>query len=812
MLTLVIKNSLRDLRRREVKVLFFMFLLTSLILSTTHELNFLLKKKVNSDSAKVLGADLIVSSSYPLEEKIIKEAKKLNLKTTQKINFFTMAFANDKLLLVNVNAINTPFPLNDKLKLKVRNHQIIESTQEPKGDEIWVDEAVLKKLNLELSSKLYIGEKKFKIGAIIDSNLIQAGSLFNFSPEVFISNKSLIATKTLQQGSRASYRLLVSGDAKSLALYKKKLNTNNNPHIKVTETKDSALIKGVYQNILNFINISMMMAVMLCVVAIALSCFRYRDNQLKSFSLLRTFGHSSKEILFLYLTSIRLIGFVAILSGIFVSLMLKPLICNVLSINYQEESLLFSGTFIFTMVSNVFWLMMFSLINFHQLKHLSVMDLSSKKLPPYQLLSAFLYLLVAVSVLFAIYYLTGEAQVAIAFFYLLLFIFFLAWLFTKLVLFLMQYLLRKKPLYKSYAIRVCQRNFLSSLLQVFAICVALTVSFTLWFLQEGLMSHWQKLAFNKTPNVFLINISPKDVKPLEKLLNQKNIAFDKIYPMIRGRVAAINNIPVSEIYKNKKKPRALLRELNLTTMDKLPDNNQVIEGVFTKSVINGENSVSVESGVAKSLNLKLNDEVSLSIANQIIKARVSSIRQVGWTSFKPNFFMVFNPLALENFPRTFITSFYISNGNEETLNKVVSLFPSVTIIDVSKIINQVQVLLLSIKKAMLALVLFSLIAACFVITLIHHAYLHIQIKEAKTFRLLGLSKFRVFKVQLLSPLVIGLISGITITFSSFLSFTLLNYFFIQGSLLIPLKLFIYPLIITLLLMFFLHLFSTKKAW
>jgi putative ABC transport system permease protein len=308
------------------------------------------------------------------------------------------------------------------------------------------------------------------------------------------------------------------------------------------------------------------------------------------------------------------------------------------------------------------------------------------------------------------------------------------------------------------------------------------------------------------PNVFLINLEHTQVAKLEEYLSQKKISHSPIYPMVRGRLIKINGIAVGELFKDKAKPRSLLRELNLSTSKQLAKNNKVIRGAFTTHSVKGQNTVSVEAGMAKRVGIGLNDELSFSVSGEELKAVVTSIRTVEWTSFNPNFFMIFNPQALKDYPKTYITSFHVKDRRERVMTELIKKFPNASIIDLTGIISSIQILVDAIKQALLFIVGFALLAAVVVILLLYLSFSNERHKDARIFTLFGLNAKHIRRMQWREPAFIGLSSGIAVSVCSYFS----NFLLIEGILNIQfepqLTIVLLPIVLSVFLMSLLYRF------
>jgi putative ABC transport system permease protein len=132
--------------------------------------------------------------------------------------------------------------------------------------------------------------------------------------------------------------------------------------------------------------------------------------------------------------------------------------------------------------------------------------------------------------------------------------------------------------------------------------------------------------------------------------------------------------------KESKNDNALNRELNLTWAQHLPPKNPIIAGQWFTGQ---QNEVSVEKELAARLNIKLGDTVSLQMAEGRIDAKITSLREVDWDSFQPNFYFIFPPHVLQSYPATYLTSFYVPEQDKGLLPSVIRQFPTVIFIDLA---------------------------------------------------------------------------------------------------------------------------------
>ena len=166
----------------------------------------------------------------------------------------------------------------------------------------------------------------------------------------------------------------------------------------------------------------------------------------------------------------------------------------------------------------------------------------------------------------------------------------------------------------------------------------------------------------------------------------------QLYPIIRGRLVRINDVPVREaVSKEQKNHNALNRELNMTWSDTLPEKNRIEQGDWWEP--GSDDGLSIETEIAEKLGIDLGDQLTFIVSGNEFTETVTSIRTVQWESFRPNFYMIFPEEVLRDMPATWLNSFYLDTEDKLLLNGLITQFPTMTLLDLDAVINQVQKML-----------------------------------------------------------------------------------------------------------------------
>jgi putative ABC transport system permease protein len=304
-----------------------------------------------------------------------------------------------------------------------------------------------------------------------------------------------------------------------------------------------------------------------------------------------------------------------------------------------------------------------------------------------------------------------------------------------------------------------------AVLQVSALSVGLLALVLLVLLRTDLISSWRQATPPDAPNRFVINVQPDQGDAFKAALNQGGVKSFDWYPMIRGRLIAINGTPVTpDNMLDERAKRLVEREFNLSHAAQLPAHNIVSAGVWTPDEAGG---LSVEEGLAKTLNLKLGDSLKFELAGQTAEGRISSLRKVDWGSMRVNFFVMFPTANMQDAPLTYIAAFKApvaaasaTKTSSSFDNALSREFPNITNIDISASITQIQTVLNQVVRAVEFLFGFTLAAGLVVLFAAITATREARSREFAVMRALGASGKLLAQVQRAELLGVGALAGV----------------------------------------------------
>src|SRR5262249_5925012 len=130
-----------------------------------------------------------------------------------------------------------------------------------------------------------------------------------------------------------------------------------------------------------------------------------------------------------------------------------------------------------------------------------------------------------------------------------------------------------------YGLANLRRHARGNAVQAASLALGLTAVLLLAFTRHDLVDAWRRAAPPDPPHRFLIGVQPGQLAPIERFFAERKIQVPDLYPMIRGRVVALNGKPASENdYTEERARRLMEREFNLSYMRDAPAHNRVVAG------------------------------------------------------------------------------------------------------------------------------------------------------------------------------------------------------------------------------------------
>jgi putative ABC transport system permease protein len=295
-----------------------------------------------------------------------------------------------------------------------------------------------------------------------------------------------------------------------------------------------------------------------------------------------------------------------------------------------------------------------------------------------------------------------------------------------------------------------------AVVQVSSLAVGLLALVLLVLLRTDLIGSWRAATPANAPNRFVINIMPEQGDAFTSALKTAGVLKFDWFPMIRGRLIAINGRDISPSdYTEERASHLVDREFNLSHSDQLPDQSKVVGGRWQNNEVG---AVSVEEGIAKTLGLSLGDTLTFDVGGTRTTSKITSLRKVDWGSMRANFFVMYPVATLDGVPATYMSAFQ-APATKGFDNALVRAFPNITTVDMTATIAQIQRVLDQVIGAVEFLFSFTLAAGLVVLFAAVTATREERAREYAIMRAVGARASLLRRVQRIELAGVGLLAG-----------------------------------------------------
>ena len=720
-------------------------------------------RALSMQSAELLGADLRLTSPQPVPAEWLLNATDHGLRQTQTLEFSSVVLRDDAMQLASVRAAAPGYPLRGILRTTAKLYAPDEPAHDiPAPGTAWAEPRILQALGAQVGARISIGSAPFTVTRVLTYEPGRAGSSFAFAPFVLINQADVARTEIVQPGSRVTYSYLFTGAEVDIALFKVWLVPRLAANHRLLDVRDdSATIGRSLARAERYLGLTSLLAVILAGVAIAMGAHRYSERHFDVSAMLRCHGVTQRGILALYVPQLLMLGLAASAAGCVLGWLVQEgifyLIRGLVPVGLPPAGV---APLAYGLLAGLITLAGFALPPVLRLQRVPPLRVLRRDLTPLPPAAWAVYGSAAAAVLILMWRYTGDATLTLAVMAGGVVAIAALGALARVLLALGQRAGRRVNVAWRFGLNNLLRRSRTSVGQILAFGLALMAMAVIALLRNDLLSTWQTQLPPDTPNHFAFNILPQDVTAVDRFFTEHHIEATAIYPMVRGRLTAINGEAVRQtVTKEESNNEALQRELNLSWTDTVPPDNRIVQGAWWNAWPGGP-GVSVEAKLAERLGIQLDDELTFSIGGQPLRARVASIRSVQWDSFHPNFYMIFPPGMLDDYPATYLTSFHIAPAQKPLLTDMVRAFPAVTVMEMDQVLAQVRVVLAQVTAAIELVLLFVLAAGFAVLAAALAASLDERLHEGALLRTLGANRRQLRTAQLAEFTVLGLLAGL----------------------------------------------------
>jgi putative ABC transport system permease protein len=757
----------RDWRAGELKLIASAIIIAVASLTTVNFFTDRVQQATEIQATELLAADLVILSSAPISQELIDKAEALDLVNTNTTSFRSMVVAGDKLKMAEVKAVESGYPIRGSLRT---SDILFGPEQIPSGlplpGKVWVDARLLQNLGINLGEIIKLGKSQLVVSKILNYEPDRGGDIFNIAPRLLMNAVDVEETGLILPGSRVQYRLLLGGDSALISKFRAEIEDQDK--LRIQGIRDARPeLKSALERAEQFLGLAALVSIALAGLAVAMSAQRYASRHFDTCAIMRCLGaeqHTITQIFFLQLLMLSLISsLIGVGIAFFAQQGLSTLMTGLTNNVLPAASLL---PVVMGLVAGIATVLGFAMPQLLRLRQVSPLRVIRRDLTPLPLSGFSSYGAAIITLALLTPWQSGSAQMTLFTFAGILATALLLVIFSKLIIHYLNKLRSRVGVAWRYGLSNVARRANLSLAQILGIGLGIMIMLLLTLIRTDLLESWRNRLPEGTPNYFLINIQPDEVNALNSFLQERAELSADIYPMIRGRLVAINDKAVSsDDYTDQRAQRLVNREFNLSIAENMQSDNRLEAGAWwTESETDAV--FSVEEGIAESLGIVLNDSLTYSIGGLEVTGRVTNLRWVEWDSFRVNFFVIANPGALDDYPATFITSFFLPADNRHLLNDLVKAFPSVTVFDIDALLSQVRIIMEQVIKTVEFVFGFTLIAGILVMLAALQTTHDERSYESALLSSLGANRKQILASLTAEFITLGLIAGVLAAFAA----------------------------------------------
>jgi putative ABC transport system permease protein len=754
----------RELRSGEVLVLLFAVALAVAALTAVGFLTDRIGKAVARQANEVLAADLRLRSQEPIPDTWRDRAQEFDLQTAETNTFPSVVFAEDLSALATIKAVSETYPLRGSVRVSdalFGEQRVVDNT--PARGEAWADGALLARVNADVGDRLTVGSLELEVTAVLTYRPDQSMGFASLAPSLLINIEDIAASGLISEGSRVGYALLVAGNEDAVDAFDKAIQPELPDAVRSSNREESS--ERAYRaadRAQRFLSLTAVISLLLSAVAVAMSARRFAHRRMDTVALMKSLGATQDFVISVSVVQLVLLGLLGVFVGSIVGFAAEEVLTRILA-DLIASDLPDIGIMpvVLACGSAMVLLVGFALPSLIQLRNtppLRVLRHDVMPPAPSRMLVAGLALAAVAALL---YRSVGDAQMLAILLGGIVVIAIALYLVGRALVATMGHFRSGVGVAWRYGLANVARRGRDSAIQVVAFGLGLTVLLLLTIVRTDLLEGWRQTLDEDAPNHFMINIQPHELESVASIYRDAGVAPPEFMPMVRARMSTINDVSVKDReYPDPGGEWMANREANLSFASKLSTSNEIIAGEWWPEDYDGPPLVSIEEEAAMETGLTIGDRMTFIVAGREVDATIGSVRKINWDSFQPNFFMVFSPGALDGLPTTYIASLRLEKQQQPVLVTLVRTHPSISVIDLDSILQQIRGIVQKASLAVQAVFIFTLAAGIAVLFAAVQSTIDERRFESAMLRALGARKRTVFAGVMAEFAALGAAAGV----------------------------------------------------
>jgi putative ABC transport system permease protein len=776
-------------------------------------------QSVHDQSRALLGGDVMATRNAPRTKAVdsLRDSlARVGIPTVTSTNFISMALVprTGGTRLVQIHAVSPGYPFYGEITSEPANAW----PQLQSGHNVVVDPALLVSLNAEIGDSVTIGASKFRITGSLQSVPGDVGISAAIGPRVYIPERFVGETGLLTFGSRAEYQTLFKlpesiGRPFFIARFSARFSAGASGHMEGAGYNESRLASAIDQ-LHDYLAIVGLIALLLGGIGVASGVHAFAMRKIDPVAIFRCLGATSWQVLGIYTVQAAIMGLVGAAGGVVLGLGIQFLMPFALKdfLPVDVEIHLAPAAILLGLGIGVWVALLFAMRPLVALRRVSPLQalrrepdadaLRRARRDPLRLTLDFA---IAASVLALGLSRADTVQRGIGFTVAIALAIGILWLSAAAMSWLARRVLRPSwPFPLRQGIASLYRPGNQTRAVVLALGFGVFLMGTLYQVQHNILHALDARMGEARANVVFFDVQEAQERGIDSIVRGSRVELIDATPIVAMKIASINGRSTADIAaeiernrgprprrpgsnersREQRGPGALRREFRSTFRDTLTTSEHLVAGRwFAANRRGGLGEVSLDSSIAREIGVKLGDTIVWNVQGVDVPTQVTSLREVKWTTFAPNFFAVFDPKSLAPAPKQFAILVHAPDAATiaHLQRDVIARYPSVSSLDLTLVQRTVASVLGKVIMAVRFLALISLALAIPVLFSAVSATRRERLREGVLLKTLGATRRQIGQIMLAEYALLGALGALTgVVLSTFAGWALMHWVFRQA--------------------------------
>ena len=784
--TLGTKALTRSWWRRWVYPVLFLITLT-LSLATYLTLDSIqqsVDRYITDNQRALVGGDLVLESNQEWPAQVLKQLKTLpDTQVVYDYQFSSMAVTAKQTLLVRIKGVTPSYPLYGEAELASGKPL----WQQLKPNTVVVAPEVLQGINASVGDSISIGDAQFTISDVLTKEPDRPLSAFDFGGHVLMQEEALEATNLLGQRSRVRYRIEIAGDTETIATQQQALEQilTSYPDIELSDIdSEDTQVSRISDNVLMFLKLLVIAVLLLSAVAMYGVITAFVTKQQSNNAIRMAMGEPVKQIKTSYYRLLLTTAIIASIAAMVLSLGLlqigQPYLIAILpeDIGLAINPISMLKTLVIAIVLTLV-ITQRGLSRLSTTKPATLLNQGAREAVTnqvwYRRLPLVWYSVMLIGLYLFFSYEVGSWTLSAQLLIGLIAFVAVFWLLARGWLGLLASIAKRGKVswMQRIAIHNLARKGNQSALFFVTLSLSVAVLTLITTLNYSINEQFVNAYPEDAPNIFLLDVQTEQHHAIDKILKTP-VSY---YPVIRARVVTANGVATADIDAEDDFDEPT-RVFNLSYDDKLMATEYIVDAVDKDQLysrIEGQDSLikakqsklqqvqplSILDTAADMLNVGMGDQIVFNIQGIEITGQITSIRSRYEQGPSPYFYFLFEPNILSAAPQIQFATAHVPEASiPELQGQLVRQFPAVTTIDGTAIAEQIQDLVTQMSRLVYVFTLLALLTGIMVLISSLLSTSQDRMQESASFRLLGMQKSDLYKLNILEIGVLGVSAAV----------------------------------------------------